>query len=298
MTRRLVPCYLIVALTAWFLVGAVPKADAATQDFGAIAYSASTGVAASTVGYSKAEAVAGAETACSGQGGGVDCQAVAWFRNAYGAFATGTPIGNKAGWGWGWASDPAQADTNALSFCGKYAANCRVVKTERTAATAASNLAAAGDMAPLRGNWYVGGFAPGVGDHLNQDRQAVDLFSNQGAVYPVKPGRIVWAAADCRVRGNPPDKGTAAHPCYGNTVVIDHGNGLSSLYTHLRDGSLPPVNTQVGVDDQIGVMGESGCIGCGVHLHFSMRSGPLTGDILFGSGLRPVQTPWTLRRGA
>jgi murein DD-endopeptidase MepM/ murein hydrolase activator NlpD len=58
---------------------------------------------------------------------------------------------------------------------------------------------------------------------------------------------------------------------YGNTVIIDHGQGLSSLYAHLSS-----MNVKEGQDvvrgDIIGRSGKTGFAG-GDHLHFSMLAG-------------------------
>jgi murein DD-endopeptidase MepM/ murein hydrolase activator NlpD len=55
---------------------------------------------------------------------------------------------------------------------------------------------------------------------------------------------------------------------YGNTVVIDHGLGLFSLYAHLSSISRDE-GQAVGQGDIIGRTGSSGMAG-GDHLHFSM----------------------------
>jgi murein DD-endopeptidase MepM/ murein hydrolase activator NlpD len=54
---------------------------------------------------------------------------------------------------------------------------------------------------------------------------------------------------------------------YGNTVVIDHGLGLFSLYGHLSTIGVH-VGQQVQVRDHLGQSGETGLAG-GDHLHFS-----------------------------
>jgi murein DD-endopeptidase MepM/ murein hydrolase activator NlpD len=54
---------------------------------------------------------------------------------------------------------------------------------------------------------------------------------------------------------------------YGNTVVIDHGYGLMSLYSHLSSISVQPGQT-VRRGDEIGKTGATGMAG-GDHLHFS-----------------------------
>ncbi|MBW2064508.1 MAG: M23 family metallopeptidase [Deltaproteobacteria bacterium] len=55
---------------------------------------------------------------------------------------------------------------------------------------------------------------------------------------------------------------------YGNTVVLDHGQGLMSLYGHLSKIDVDPGQT-VRKGDFIGRTGQSGLAG-GDHLHFAM----------------------------
>ena len=271
-------------------IGSATASASPTQDFGAIAYSVSAGVAASNVGYSKSEAVAAAEEACRAQGGDLGCQTVAFVRNGYIALAKEAT--NNAKWGWTWATSRSDADAGALHYCGL---SCTVIKRESTAGAGLTQLAIGGSISPLRGNWSVGGFGRGEGDHSigTRDEWAVDLYSDDPAVFPMKPGKVVFATYDDRLLGNPPDKCTQAHPCYGWTVVVDHGNGLSSVYTHLLEGSLPALGSDVSVDTRIGTMSSSGCVECGVHLHVSMRSGSIANsDPLYAPGLVSVRTPW------
>jgi hypothetical protein len=135
-------------------------------------------------------------------------------------------------------------------------------------------------------NWRVTGYESGQGDHVGRDYWAVDLVSNNTAVYPARPGTVVYAQWNCQTT-------PGQQNCYGNVVVIDHGNGLYTIYAHLAASGLPQVGQSVGVNNQIGTMSDSGCPGCGAHLHFAARSGPgnLGADALFGSNT-PVRTPW------
>ncbi|PIE56985.1 MAG: peptidase M23 [Desulfobulbus propionicus] len=55
---------------------------------------------------------------------------------------------------------------------------------------------------------------------------------------------------------------------YGNMIVIDHGQGIFSLYSHLSSMTKHP-GDMVKKDEQIGRTGSSGMAG-GDHLHFSM----------------------------
>ncbi len=56
---------------------------------------------------------------------------------------------------------------------------------------------------------------------------------------------------------------------YGNTIVIYHGLGYSSLYAHLSQISVS-VGEQVSSGDRIGSMGSTG-LSTGPHLHFELR---------------------------
>jgi murein DD-endopeptidase MepM/ murein hydrolase activator NlpD len=75
-------------------------------------------------------------------------------------------------------------------------------------------------------------------------------------VMAVLPGKVTFAGGD---------------PCcsYGYYVIIDHGNGLKTLYGHLRSISVS-LGQQV---DQGTVLGPSGTTGysTGVHLHFEVQ---------------------------
>ena len=56
---------------------------------------------------------------------------------------------------------------------------------------------------------------------------------------------------------------------YGKTIVIDHGNGISSLYVHLSKISVSPGEV-VGRQQEIGLSGGTG-YSEGVHLHWGLR---------------------------
>lgn len=58
---------------------------------------------------------------------------------------------------------------------------------------------------------------------------------------------------------------------YGNSVIIDHGDGLSSLYAHMSKVFVEP-NQKVNLNTVLGEMGSTGR-STGDHLHLEVRSG-------------------------
>ncbi|HUG89147.1 MAG TPA: peptidoglycan DD-metalloendopeptidase family protein, partial [Actinomycetota bacterium] len=76
-------------------------------------------------------------------------------------------------------------------------------------------------------------------------------------------GDPIWAAA----RGNVLSAGWNGG--YGNATVIDHGNGLATLYAHQESIGVA-VGQRVGRGQQIGSVGTTGW-STGCHLHFEVR---------------------------
>lgn len=57
---------------------------------------------------------------------------------------------------------------------------------------------------------------------------------------------------------------------FGNIVIIDHGNGLQSIYAHLSKLNVP-VDMNVKRGDLIGLSGSSGSLSTGPHLHYQIN---------------------------
>lgn len=118
------------------------------------------------------------------------------------------------------------------------------------------------------------------------------LTPNAGAVSAT--GNWIWPAAgsisqgfkswhkgiDIANRGGGPilaaDSGTVVvaswldNTGYGNRVMIDHGNGLKTLYAHMASFSVV-VGQTVKRGDKLGMMGSTGR-STGTHLHFEIRT--------------------------
>ena len=56
---------------------------------------------------------------------------------------------------------------------------------------------------------------------------------------------------------------------YGNTLIVDHGGGMSTLYGHLY-GFAVTVGQTVSIGQTLGYVGNSG-LSQGPHLHFEVR---------------------------
>ncbi len=63
----------------------------------------------------------------------------------------------------------------------------------------------------------------------------------------------------------------SAYGGYGNTIIIDHGGGMTTLYAH-QSGFNVGYDDQVSAGDIIGYVGSTG-LSTGPHLHFEVRIG-------------------------
>ncbi|MGE5701942.1 MAG: peptidoglycan DD-metalloendopeptidase family protein [Clostridia bacterium] len=103
-------------------------------------------------------------------------------------------------------------------------------------------------------SWPAGGYiSSGFGSRWGRLHAGLDIAGG-GVVRAADNGRVVEAGW---------------HGGYGNMIVVDHGNGLQTLYGHLSK-----INVRVGdVVPQGKVIGVKGSTGnsTGVHLHFEVR---------------------------
>jgi murein DD-endopeptidase MepM/ murein hydrolase activator NlpD len=109
----------------------------------------------------------------------------------------------------------------------------------------------------------VGRISSGFGlrkDPLDGDlrrHKGLDIAAAKGSpIHPVRPGRVVLAGEQ---------------DGYGRAVVVDHGDGMQTLYAHcselkVRQGDMVDPNTIIAT---VGSTGRS----TGPHLHFEVREG-------------------------
>jgi len=94
----------------------------------------------------------------------------------------------------------------------------------------------------------------------------VDLESKEGAsVYAPAAGVVIFAGRDHDRIYTPWDD------YYGNLIVIQHADGLFSLYGHLSQINIS-VGDKVNTGDIIAAVGHTG-VAIGSHLHFEVRTG-------------------------
>ncbi len=57
---------------------------------------------------------------------------------------------------------------------------------------------------------------------------------------------------------------------YGNTVIIQHGSNITTLYAHLSRFASPRIGSRVSQGQTIAYVGQSG-LATGPHLHYEYR---------------------------
>lgn len=109
--------------------------------------------------------------------------------------------------------------------------------------------------------------------------------AHKGVDYAAKTGTPIYAAADGKIAMKDYQKRG-----YGNVIVINHSEGYSTLYGHMkRFGKGMYAGKKVNKGDIVGYVGTSG-LSTGPHLHFELRKNgihydPLKADMPSGGKL-------------
>lgn len=111
--------------------------------------------------------------------------------------------------------------------------------------------------APVGAACLSSGYGPRTVNGQARNHAGVDYYNREGgAIYAAGPGRVIHAGMD---------------DAYGESVRIDHGDGVIGLYAHMVPGSLRVhEGDEVRQGDVIGSMGQSGRA-FAVHLHYEVR---------------------------
>jgi len=139
-----------------------------------------------------------------------------------------------------------------------------------------------GSKDPTQGNIYGGTptattitspFGPRTINNKKSNHKGIDIsgggdacFSN--VIIASKSGTVTTMNDSCPTNGS---YGSSCGGGYGNYVIIDHGDGTSTVYAHMSSGTVTvKVGDTVSQGQKIGVMGSSGS-STGCHLHFEVR---------------------------
>lgn len=139
-----------------------------------------------------------------------------------------------------------------------------------------------GSKEPTQGNIYGGTptattitspFGPRTINNKKSNHKGIDIsgggeacFSN--VIIASKSGTVTTMNDSCPTNGS---YGSSCGGGYGNYVIIDHGDGTSTVYAHMSSGTVTvKVGDTVSQGQKIGVMGSSGS-STGCHLHFEVR---------------------------
>ena len=128
---------------------------------------------------------------------------------------------------------------------------------------------------PAPGYYHISsGFGPRWGTH----HSGIDICGSATAIAgaaacAAASGKVIAAEGGCTHNyGKDLNKWTChCNYGYGNYIILDHGNGLYTLYAHLASFTVS-VGQNVTVGQQIGVIGSTGD-STGAHLHFEVRKG-------------------------
>ena len=113
-------------------------------------------------------------------------------------------------------------------------------------------------------------YGPRTIQGISSYHKGIDISAtcNDNVVVATKAGTVTQASDTC------PSYGEYQNNCgggYGNYVIIDHGDGTSSVYAHMYSETVSvSVGDKVEQGQKLGMVGSSGS-STGCHLHFEIR---------------------------
>jgi murein DD-endopeptidase MepM/ murein hydrolase activator NlpD len=147
--------------------------------------------------------------------------------------------------------------------------------------TSASASASAGD--PNVGkfiSWPVAGGAGVISQYYKPWHRAIDIASSAlPNIVAAAPGTVIFAGCSGYC---PPLGSTWGGSGYAWSIQIDHGNGYTTWYAHLKNIYVRS-GQAVGRGEAIGQMGSTGR-STGPHVHFELRRG-----VAFGTQVNPLE---------
>jgi len=90
------------------------------------------------------------------------------------------------------------------------------------------------------------------------------IRAHRGVDYAASTGTPIRAAGDGKISFRGVNGG------YGNTVIVEHGGNITTLYAHMSRFAEPKLGTRVKQGQIIGYVGKSG-LATGPHLHYEYR---------------------------
>lgn len=117
---------------------------------------------------------------------------------------------------------------------------------------------------------YDGRITSYVGPRWGRTHNGIDIVAHDG---PCKGDPAVAAADGVVIKAEP-------YGGYGNCVIVDHGNGIQTLYAHFTSISVK-VGDVVKAGDEVGKIGSTGK-STGPHLHFEVHvDGEIVNPLIF-----------------
>lgn len=146
-----------------------------------------------------------------------------------------------------------------------------VVAADYRAATASRSARSYGDLSdsdatPAVGKIFVYPTSGKISQGYKGGHYALDISDrSEPAVWAAASGVIVKATTGCGSRTSKCGGG------YGNHIIVDHGDGVKTLYGHLSSLNVD-VGDAVNQGDVIGIMGNTGRVygATGIHLHWEV----------------------------